>query len=99
MTSYRVRYTPVAAARIRKLHPDVKREIKAGIRNLCDRPLEGRPLQYELSGYRSYRIRIYRVIYRLNEEETSVDIIFVGPRRDIYEELRTYLLSQHPSHN
>lgn len=73
--------------------PDVKRDIRAGIRVLSDRPLEGHPLQYELSGYRSYRIRTYRVIYHLNETERTLDVIFVGPRRDVYEELRAYLLS------
>ncbi len=99
MKAYRARYTQEAAGRIWKLHPDVKREIKAGIRTLIEHPLEGHPLQFELSGYRSYRIRTYRVIYRLNEEDDAVDVIFVGPRRNVYEELRSYLLSQGSSNN
>lgn len=99
MKAYRARYTPEAAGRIRKLHPDVKREIKAGVKTLIERPLEGHPLQFELSGYRSYRIRTYRVIYRLNEEDSTQDVIFVGLRRNVYEELRSYLLSQGHANN
>jgi mRNA-degrading endonuclease RelE of RelBE toxin-antitoxin system len=99
MKACRARYTQEAAGRIRKLHPDVKRESKAGIPPLIERPLAGHPLQFELSGYRSYRIRTYRVIDRLDEEDETVDVIFVGPRRNVYEELRAYLLSQASSNN
>ena len=45
------------------------------------------------------RIRTYRVIYRLNEEDNTLDVIFVGPRRDVYEELRSYLLSRAQTNN
>jgi len=36
--SYRVRYTPEAASRIRKLHPQVKQEIRVAVRTLLDTP-------------------------------------------------------------
>ncbi|MCP4409585.1 MAG: type II toxin-antitoxin system RelE/ParE family toxin [Gammaproteobacteria bacterium] len=95
MTSYRVRYTLEAAGRIRKLHPQVKQEIRKAIRTLLDTPLSGHSLQQELSGYRSYRVRSYRIIYRLNDEERTIDVVFVGPRRNVYEEL--LLLVRSPS--
>lgn len=94
MNPYRARYTPEAALRIRKLHPEVRREIKEGVAEILASLLAGRPLQFELSGLRSYRIRTYRIIYRLNEEEACVEILFVGPRRTVYEELRALLLAQ-----
>lgn len=87
MTSYRVRYTPEAAGRIRKLHPEVKQEIRVAIRTLQDAPLTGHSLQQELFGYRSYRMRSYRIIYRLNDDERTIDVIFIGQRRNVYEEL------------
>jgi addiction module RelE/StbE family toxin len=90
---YRARYTKDAAERIRKLHPQVKREIKQGIRELLVAPLAGHALQFELSGLRAYRIRTYRIIYRLDDEASCIDVVFVGPRRSIYEELRTLLLA------
>ena len=48
----------------------------------------------ELSGLRSYRIRTYRIIYHLNEEQAYLEILLVGPRRTVYEELRALLLAQ-----
>ncbi|MDF0651150.1 MAG: type II toxin-antitoxin system mRNA interferase toxin, RelE/StbE family [Nitrospira sp.] len=94
MKAYRARYTPEAAERIRKFHPQVKQEIKEGIRELLISPLAGHALQFELAGLRSYRVRTYRIIYRINDDESCLDIVFVGPRRNVYEELRTLLLAK-----
>jgi len=85
--AYHVRYTPEAAGRIRKLHPEVKQKIREAIRLLMDAPLSGHMLQQELFGYRSFRVRTYRIMYGLNDEERTIDVVFVGPRRNVYEEL------------
>lgn len=89
---YQARYTPEAVARIRKLHPEVKRRARAAIDSLVKTPLGGHGLHDELAGLRSYRFSKYRIIYRINEKESSIDILLVGPRRDIYEELRERLI-------
>jgi mRNA-degrading endonuclease RelE of RelBE toxin-antitoxin system len=91
---YRVRYTTEAAGRIRNLHPQIKKEIREGIRILLQTPLAGHPLHFELSGLRSYRIRNHRVIYRINADDRTIDVVFVGPRRDVYEQLRDLLLGE-----
>jgi len=44
---YRARYTQEAAGRIRKLHPQIKREVRDGIRALLDAPLAGHALQFD----------------------------------------------------
>jgi mRNA-degrading endonuclease RelE of RelBE toxin-antitoxin system len=80
-------YAREAAGRIRKLHPQVKQEGREAIRAFLDTPLSGHSLQEELFGYRSYRVRAYRIIYRLNDEERTIDVVFVGPRQNVYEEL------------
>jgi addiction module RelE/StbE family toxin len=90
--SYHARYTPEAARLIRKLHPEIKKDIREGIRRLLNDPLQGHPLHDELSGYRSLRVRTYRVIYQIDDEDTTLDVVFVGPRRNVYEELRELIL-------
>ena len=93
MKPYRARYTPEAAGRIRKLHPEIKKDVREGIRRLLSDPLLGHPLHDELSGYQSLRVRTYRVIYQINDDDTTLDVVFVGPRRNVYEELRELLLN------
>ena len=94
MKSHRPRYTSEAAARIRKLHPQIKAEIKQSIRVLLQSPLAGHPLHFDLDGYWSYRVRTYRIIYRVNDDEATVDIVFVGARRTVYEEWQALLRDQ-----
>ncbi len=91
MKTYRARYTPEAARIIRKLHPTIKATIRTGIRDILKDPLLGRELQLELSGFWPLRVRRYCIIYRINEEQSCVEIHYVGPRRDVYESLRDLL--------
>lgn len=94
MKRYRARYTPEAAARIRALHPEIKREIREAIRALLVDPMAGKPLQWELAGLRSLRVRQHRIVYRLGATTPSIDIVFVGVRKTIYEELQEMLLRE-----
>jgi len=91
MKALRTRYTPEAAALVRRLHPDIKRRVREGVRDLALNPLLGHELRFELSGFRSHRVRSHRIIYRYNEPEKTVDVLYVGPRRDVYESFRDLL--------
>lgn len=93
MRRYSPRFAPEAAARIRRLHPQIKLEIRQAINSLIDDPLSGHSLHFELAGLRSFRIRNHRIIYRIDEDTATLDILFVGARRDVYEQLREVLLA------
>lgn len=67
--------------------PSVKYKVRASLRLLEQVPLVGKPLERELSGYRSYPIPPYRIIYRVDSSNRIVRIVRVGHRRDIYETL------------
>jgi mRNA interferase RelE/StbE len=85
------RYTPECARLISKLPPEIKRLVRSTIDTLLDKPKIGTELTGELDGYYSYRVRRYRIIYRVNEDESCIDIYHVGHRRDVYETLRSLL--------
>ncbi len=91
MTSFRIRFTPVAAESIRHLHPSVKQAVREEIRGLAADPARGHPLTSELTGFRSLRVSRYRVIYRVHERSRAVEIHLVGPRKEIYEVFREFL--------
>jgi mRNA-degrading endonuclease RelE of RelBE toxin-antitoxin system len=94
--AFRARYTPEASAIIKKLHPTIKVALRAGITEIVKDPLDGRELQLELKGFRSLRVGKHRIIYRINEEESCVEIHYVGPRRDVYESFRDLLSGKMP---
>ena len=66
-------------------HPQLKRKIRAGLREIVTKPEFGKSLKDELKGLKSYRISRFRIIYRLSSRQI-IDIVAIGPRKTIYEE-------------
>ena len=87
----KTRYSAEVASLIRNLHPEVKSLVRKAIRDLLDNPFLGHELHMELSGFRSYRLKGYRVIYQINDHEGFLDIHYVGRRRDVYESFQSLL--------
>jgi mRNA interferase RelE/StbE len=85
MTEYHILYSETSRKQIAKLHPDIKPVMRSRLDRLKKEPLAGKRLERELSGYRSLRARRFRIIYKVNDENKSIEIHYVGHRRDIYE--------------
>lgn len=88
MTSYRAEFTAPAAKEIRKLDPQVRRRIIAGIAALEKEP---RPNGVrKLTGFdNAWRIRIgdHRVLYEVVDDVVLVTVFRVAHRRDVCGDL------------
>jgi mRNA-degrading endonuclease RelE of RelBE toxin-antitoxin system len=91
MKSSKIRFTPEAARLFSKLHPENKKLIKSALQELRQAPYSGHDLQEELSGFKSFKSKRYRIVYKVNEEEHRVEVYFIGPRKDIYEQFKRLL--------
>ena len=85
MIRYRVIVSPEHRDLISRLPPSVKKKLHASLRLLEIDPAAGKPLERELTGYRSYPIHPYRVVYRVESSERVVRLVMVAPRREIYD--------------
>ena len=83
---YRPAIPPQVAERIRHLPPDLKRGVREAIRAICLDPGCGEPLKRDLQGYRKYKVRRFRIVYRVDRGARKVAIAAVAHRRAIYEE-------------
>jgi mRNA-degrading endonuclease RelE of RelBE toxin-antitoxin system len=70
---------------IRRLHPEAKRKVRAALADILEEPTRGKPLKEALEGYWSLRMGRSRIIYRL--VGLTVEIVAIGPRENIYEEV------------
>ena len=70
---------------IRMMHPSLKKKVKASLKIILSEPYSGKALMEELSGLRSFRVRSFRIIYRIKEPE-QIELVAIGPRERIYEE-------------
>ena len=86
---YKLKIPNDTVSLIRGLHPQLKKKIKAALQGITDDPHTGKALKDELEGLWSYRIKRIRIIYRFTSKK-YIDIIALGPRKNIYEE--TYKL-------
>lgn len=93
MKDCRIQFTPESARLLSKLLPENKKIIKAGLKELRQNPDPGGDLQERLAGFKSYKIKRYRVIYKFAEEENIIRIHYLGPRRDVYEQFQNLLTS------
>ena len=83
--SYQLLYSETSRKQIRKLHPQIKPIIKSKIEGLQENPFPGKWLEKELSGFLSMQAKRFRVIYKVRDNDQTVEIHYVGHRKDIYE--------------
>jgi mRNA interferase RelE/StbE len=86
-----IKFTPETARLFAVLHPQTKKMIKAGLKLLYQDPDSGGDLQEELSGFKSFKLKRYRVIYKFSEGDNTIRIYYIGHRRDVYEQFQTLL--------
>jgi len=77
---------------LRRLHPDIKKSIRKALDELSTNPYSGKPLKEELSGLWSLPVSHYRIIYQIGAN--SVAIVYIGPRRDVYQQIRELLIEK-----
>jgi mRNA-degrading endonuclease RelE of RelBE toxin-antitoxin system len=61
-----------------------KESVGYAINDLKEDPMSGKKLKDKLLGKYSYRIGVYRIIYKINENNKTVYIISAGHRSIVY---------------
>lgn len=81
----RVKLTATAAEMLNNLHPDIKKQLKTILKELYKSPYMGKSLRNELVGFRSLKMKRYRIVYQMDDGCKTVIVYAIGHRRDIYE--------------
>ena len=82
---FKLIYSGTSLKQIKKLHPHLKPIVKQKIERISANPHMGKLLEKELSGYLSFRAKRYRIIYKVKEDTKTIEIHYIGHRKDIYE--------------
>lgn len=67
--------------KIKKLYQD---SVIEALKELEDDPFIGKPLTRELTSYFAYKIGPFRLIYKINVTDKTVEIVSAGHRSTIY---------------
>jgi len=80
----RIVYTETFSKDFKKVKDNKTREkILKIIIKLAKNPEIGKPLRYKLKGYRSVRIKPYRIIYRIEEDKIIINCF--DHREEVYK--------------
>ncbi len=91
---YQVRLAAAVVAALSTFHPDIRKMLKAGVKELGANPYAGKELLDELAGFRSYRVKRYRIVYTTDAENRLIKVYMIGHRREIYDVLVSLIAPQ-----
>ncbi len=72
---------------IGNMHPHLKKKVGASMQVIISEPYSGKALKDELEGLWSFRVGRFRIIYGIAAANKQIEIVAVGPRNLIYEEI------------
>ena len=82
---YRIEISPKAKKELKKIKKLYKRAIAQAIDELKEDPFVGKPLTRELTGKFSLKVGVSRIIYKVNNQDKTVQVIAAGHRGAVYK--------------
>ncbi len=81
---YRLVISPQAQKELKKLRKIDELPIKLALDEIKEDPMLGKPLSRELNRRFSYRVGVYRIVYKINQEDRVINILSAGHRATAY---------------
>ncbi len=81
---YKIIISPRAKLRIKQAKENYQDILASVIEELKEDPFSGKPLGEKLTGQFSYKIGVYRIIYKVNFQNKTITILTAGHRSTIY---------------
>lgn len=81
---YRIKLTAKAKRELKNLSKSDNLSIGQIIEDLKEDPLIGKPLSRELIKKFSYRVGVYRVIYKINHRDKIITVLSAGHSSSVY---------------
>jgi len=83
--TYTVLLHPKAAKELQELNEPMRSRVKEGLKELSSEPTKAGKL---LRGSKFWSLRVgdYRAIYEVSDEAERVVVLFIGHRRDVYDD-------------
>lgn len=82
---YTLHIFPKDKRALKKISFRHQKAIIAVLEELQDNPFLGKPLERELTGSFTYRVGVYRIIYKIKEKDKIMIVLNAGHRSTIYK--------------
>lgn len=81
---YKLRISAQARKKLKQISKRRQRAVLSVLEEIKEDPFVGKPLTRELTGRFSYRLGVFRIIYKVNKKDKVIDIVTVGHRAAVY---------------
>ncbi len=81
---YKLFISSKAARQLKKISKKHERAILEALIDIKEEPFSGKPLTRNLTGRLSYRVGVYRIIYKVRIKDNTIEILTAGHRSIIY---------------
>lgn len=81
---YKLRISSKAEREIKKISYPHQKAIILALAEIKEQPLLGKSLTRELTGRFSFRVGIYRIIYKVNKKDKIIAVLTAGHRANVY---------------
>jgi addiction module RelE/StbE family toxin len=82
---YKIIIAPRAQRELKAIAKRHRKALAEAIESLKEDPFQGKPLTRDLTKRYSYKVGVYRIIYKINSKDRRVDIITAGHRATVYQ--------------
>ncbi len=82
---FKIKLTARARKELKNLSKIHRLSVGHILEDLKDNPFVGKPLTRELMRRYSYRIGVYRIIYKVNKTDNIIYVLTVGHRSNVYQ--------------
>ena len=89
--NYTLILLPDVAHTISSLPAPLKQQVRAALDEIKSDPHTGKPLRDDLWGFWTYRVRRFRIIYRIRHQRIEIEVVAVGSRKNIYERVSSFV--------
>lgn len=73
-----------ALDQLKKILKDHQKAIITSLTEIIEDPILGKPLIRELSGKFSFRVGVYRIVYKVDQKDRRVIVLRIGHRSKVY---------------
>ncbi len=81
---YKLRISSRAGKEIKKISQPHQNAILLALTEIKEDPFLGKPLTRELTRRFSFRVGVYRIIYKVNKKDNIIDVLTAGHRATVY---------------
>jgi mRNA interferase RelE/StbE len=82
---FKIKLTARAKRELKSLTKTYQLSIGQILEELKENPFRGKPLARELTRRFSYRIGVFRIVYKINKDDGVIYILTVGHRAKVYQ--------------